>query len=82
MLARIVSVDPRSSTFTNLRYLERLTGLSRPQFYSAARVQAALPVKVVPEKETWRIGLLDSLFKLRVEDSKRISSMINSLCST
>ena len=88
MLALIVSVDPRSSTFSNLQYLEKLTGLSRPQFYSAVRVLTALPVKVVPENEKWRLGLLDNLFKLkgerylRVEDMKRITSMINSLCST
>ena len=68
--------------------MEKLTGLSRPQFYSAVRVLTALPVKVVPENEKWRLGLLDNLFKLkgerylRVEDRKRISSMINSLCST
>ena len=59
MLARMVSSDPRSSTFSNLKYLEKLTCLRQPQFYSTARVRAALPVKVVPINEAWRLGLLN-----------------------
>ena len=88
VLARIVSVDPRSSSFSNLKYMEKLTGLIRPQFCSAAKVLESLPVKKVPESERWRLGLLDNLLKMkseryqRVEDSKRICAMISSLCST
>ena len=88
VLARMVSGDPRSSTCSNLRYLEKLTGLSKPQFCSAAKVRAALPVKEVPVQEVWRLGLLDYLLLLRkdkyleVQDSKRICAMIDSLCST
>ena len=88
VLARIVSEDPRSSTFSNLKYLERVTGLIRPQFCSAAKVSQALPVKENPESEKWRIGLLENLLMLRrqrylrVEDSQRITAMIESLCIT
>ena len=88
VLARMVSGDPRSSTFSNLRYLEKLTGLSRPQFCSSAKIRAALPIKEVPEHEVWRLGLLDYLLKLKrekylvVEDSKKICAMVDSLCST
>ena len=71
-----------------MKFLEKLTGLNRPQFYSTLRVRAALPVKVVPENEAWRLGLLDKLLLLKrekylgVQDSKRICAMIDSLCST
>ena len=88
ILARIVSGDPRSSTCSNLRYLQKMTGLSQPQFFSSAKVKIALPVKHVPESEKWRLGLLDNLLKmkkekyLRVEDSKSICAMIDSLCNT
>ena len=88
ILTRIVSADPRSPTCANLKYLQKMTGLSQPQFYSSIRIKMALPVKEVPEAEQWRLGLLDSLLKmkqeryLRVEDSKAICAMIDSLCST
>ena len=87
-LVRIVSDDPRSTTCTNMRLLREKTGMSQPQFYSLAKVKAALPVKAVPEAEKWRLGLLTNLFKLRsetyhrVEDTRTICAMIDSLCST
>ena len=88
ILARIVSSDPRSTTYGNLRYIKQLTGLGQPEHYSSARVRGALPVKEVPECEKWRLGLITNLFKmkneryLRVEDSKSICAMLDSLCST
>ena len=88
VLARMVSDDPRSSTCTNLRYLQNMTGLAAPEFYSSARIKMELPTKQVPEAERWRLGLLDNLLKLKkerfmkVEDSKSICAMIDSLCST
>ena len=87
-LARIVSDDPRSTTCRNLRLLRSKTGLSQPQMFSSMRIKAALPVQTVPEKEEWRLGLLTSLLKLRseknlkVEDSRSICAMIDSLCAT
>ena len=54
-LVRIVSDDPRSTTCTNMRLLREKTGLSQPQFYSLAKVKAALPVKTVPEAEKWSL---------------------------
>ena len=44
ILARIVAADPRSTTCTNLRYLERLTNLDMPQNYSVIRVRNNLPI--------------------------------------
>ena len=87
-LVRIISADPRSVTCSNLRYLQRITGLSQPQLYSSARIKIALPIKEVPDSEKWRLGLLDNLMKmkkekhLKVEDSKTICAMIDSLCNT
>ena len=87
-LARIVSSDPRSSTCKNLRYLGKLTRLNQPEFYSSARIKLALPVREVPDSEKWRLGLITSLMKIqneryhRVEDSKTICAMLDSLCST
>ena len=88
ILSRIVSKDPRSNTCSNLRYLQKLTGLVQPQFYSSHRIKTALPVKKVPETEQWRLGLLDNLMKMKQErylsakDSKAICAMMDSLCST
>ena len=88
VLVRLVSSDPRSTTCSNIKYLQEMTGLAHPQFFSSARVKVELPTKLVPGIERWRLGLLDSLLKLkmekflRVEDSKTICAMIDSLCST
>ena len=87
-MARIVSMDPRSTTFRNLKYLEILTNLRHPQSYSSYKVRSLLPVKTVPEKEQWRLGLLTSLMKVRaekyrrVQDNQQICAMIDSLAST
>ena len=58
-------MDPRSATHSNLKYLEKLTGLHKPEFCTASRLLEALPVKKVPESEKWRLGLLDNLVKIR-----------------
>ena len=88
ILSRIVASDPRSTTYANLKYVQKLTGLTQPEMYSSTRIRAALPVREVPDCEKWRLGLLANLFKmkseryLRVEDSKSICAMLDSLCST
>ena len=83
-LALMVSNDPRSTTYKNLRLLRNMTGLSQPHRYSAFKIKASLPVKSVPEKEKWRHGLFNvrSEMYLRVEDTKSICAMIDSLCAT
>ena len=87
-LARIVSNDPRSTTCKNLRFLRAKTDMTQPEFFCSLRIKAALPVQAVPESEKWRLGLLASLLMvtsekhLRVEDTKSICAMIDSLCST
>ena len=88
VLARMVSADPRSTTCRNLSYLREITGLANVEWYSSWRVRDSLPVMKVPEKERWRLGLLNSLLDMQsekhlmVQDSKHICAMIDSLCST
>ena len=88
ILAKIVANDPRSTTCLNLRYLRGITSIDKEEFFSSWRIREALPVKHVPEGEVWRLGLLTTLLEMRsdkhkeVQDIKKISSMIDSLCST
>ena len=87
-LVQLVKNDPRSTTCGNLKYLRSITSLNQPELYCAARIRTALPVQEVPEKEQWRLGLISTLMvvrsekHLRVEDSKSICAMLDSLCST
>ena len=88
VLARMVRSDPRSTTCRNLRYLREVTGRENVEWFASWKVRDFLPVRRVPEKEMWRVGLLNSLLGLwsekylMVQDSKRICAMIDSLCST
>ena len=88
VLARIVKLDPRSTTCKNLKMLSEKTSLSQPELYSIERVKTALPVKNVPEPVQWRLGLLRSLIIVRDEkmnrmvDTRHMCAMFESLCST
>ena len=87
LLANIVARDPGSNTADNIKYIRELTHLS-PWSYSASRIKAELPSQKVPEKETWRLGLLRALIEMRdrrynnSEDFKQVVSMIDSLCNS
>ena len=87
LMAELVSRDARTTTAGNLAYLASLTNLDCATA-SKLEVKSLLPVERVPEKESWRLGLLDSLLKERscIEkeggDTKRVISMISSLCTT
>ena len=88
VLARTVTDDPGSTTCANLIYLREVTKMDNVESYSSWRVREALPIQKVPEREMWRVGLLNSLLNLRsdkykmVQDSMHICAMIDSLCST
>ena len=88
MLVRMVSSDPRSTTCKNLRYLRERTGLDQPERCSSLRVTEVLQVQDVPQAERWRLGLLSHLMEMKkkkfieVQDSKRITAMLDILCST
>ena len=56
--------------------------------FTSWRVRESLPEKQVPGDQQWRLGLLTYLLTTRqdkytrVQDSKQITAMIDSLCST
>ena len=72
---------------SNLALVSKLAGLDCT-VESAATVRQALPIKTVPESESWRVGLLDTLLRSRAElekqqsDTKRVTALISSLCTT
>ena len=88
MLASMVAADPRSTTCSNLKYLREITSLDQAEQFSSRRIRESLPVKSVPARETWRLGLITELMNLRsiryreVKDFQQICGMIDSLCST
>ena len=85
IMAEISSRDARTVTAANIRNINCLTKLNCVT-ESSLLVKRALPVTEVPEKESWRIGLLDILLRQRSElekdgsDSKRVNAMLASLC--
>ena len=87
LMSEIVAKDARTSTAGNLAYLSSLTGLDCTEAVKQ-QVKDLLPIESVPDKERWRLGLLDLLLYERgvLEkeggDTKRVISMISSLCST
>ena len=90
MLVNMIADDPRSTTCQNLRYLRRMTNLDNPEQFGSWRVRKELPQKFVPESGRCRLGLLAKLMTMKqnkymymeVQDSKRITAMLDSLCST
>ena len=88
MLVRMVSSDPRSTTRKNLTYLRERTGLDQPEGLSSWRLAEVLPVQDVPQAEIWKLGLLSHVMEMKkkkfmeVQVSKRITAMLDSLCST
>ena len=86
-MAELVAKDARSTTAGNLAYLTSLIGLDCMSV-DKLQVKSLLPVESVPDNESWRLGLLDILLQERgvLEkeggDTKRVISMISSLCST
>ena len=87
LVANIVARDPSSTTAKNIKYIERLTTLS-PWDFTTWRIKEALPIKTIPEKEVWRLGLLDKLTEIKkernvtLENSESITAMLHSLCNS
>ena len=85
-MAEVARKDARSVTSGNLKYLNDLTKLDCA-VESGLIVKRALPVVEVPDKERWRVGLLDILLRQRSEleeeardSSKKVNAMLASLC--
>ena len=87
LMSEIVAKDARTTTACNLAYLASLTGLDCTDAVKQ-QVKDLLPVESVPDNERWRLGLLDLLLYERgviekdAGDTKRVISMISSLCTT
>ena len=86
-LVRTVARDVRSVTSKNVSLIQDVTGLS-PWDYSKWRIREKLAKPAIPDNNEWRTGLLVKLLELRKEqeaiseDTKQLSAMIDSLCST
>ena len=87
IMARLAAKDARTTTAANIAYIQRLTKVD-PSEADGLEVRSNLPVQSVPEKESWRIGLLDKLMQQRADvmkaggDCKRLIAMISSLCTS
>ena len=87
IMAEIAARDQRTVTAGNLAHVSTLTRMDCAK-EGWLDLKAALPVQEVPDKEKWRLGLLDSLLRERSElekqgtDSRRVVAMISSLCTT
>ena len=87
MMAELAAGCAQTTTAANLAHLRQLTGLD-PVLDSLQQLKQMLPRKEVPEKEQWRLGLLEQLLTLRSQqqsegkDTKRVVALLSSLCST
>ena len=87
LLAELATNDARTVLACNVAFVSKLSGLNC-KVESAVSVRCALPIKTVPERESWRLGLLDILLRRRADlerqqsDTKRVISLISSLCTT
>ena len=87
VMAELAAKDARSTTASNLAHVSSLTKLDC-KTADWREVKAALPVAEVPERESWRLGMLDSLLQKRSElekegkDTRRVVAMLGSLCAT
>ena len=53
------------------------TKLKNPEFCSSWKVRDALPVQNVPEKETWRLGMLSTLMKIKRETYLEVENILH-----
>ena len=87
LLTELATNDARTVLACNVAFVSRLSGLNC-KVESAVSVRCALPIKTVPERESWRLGLLDILLRRRADlerqqsDTKRVIALISSLCAT
>ena len=87
LLAKIVTNDVRSTTRKNLSVIELETSLD-PSLASPQEVKSSVKPCEIPRNQDWRFNLLQNLLNERREmdslmlDTKIISHMIDSLCSS
>ena len=89
LVANLVGHDLQSTTGSNLARLKQETGLN-PWASTPSMIKNTLTLNEasVPEEDKWRPPLLEKLLLQRhmmenkLEDTKEIQSLIDSLCST
>ena len=87
VLAKIVYSDVRSTTSKNMLFIKRETGLD-PFYVSMQDISNSVKPAEVPKNDEWRIEYLKKLLQERrelevvLEDTKIISLLIDSLCSS
>ena len=85
LVANIVARDMSSVTGRNLTLLREMTGLN-PWTATPAQVREKIEPAATPEQDTWRLGLLAQYLETRrkmnteLQDTKEITSLIDSLC--
>jgi hypothetical protein len=86
-LARIVSRDAKSTVFKNIQLVEKISGLN-PWDYASWRILENIQNVAAPPNNDWRMKMLLKLLETRMqmsaqlEETKRLTLMINSLCNT
>ena len=86
-LANIVSRDARSVVFRNIKYIENISGVSPWRTTSQETLKNIENVPTPPNNE-WRMPFLLKLLETRrkmsqsLENTTRMSEMIDSLCNT
>ena len=89
-MANLAARDVRSTTGSNIKLLEDLSGLN-PWEYGTIRMKQELEKKDVveiPEQDNWRIAYLASLLEQRQvqhytgneEEEQRLTGLVDSLC--
>ena len=87
VVANIVARDIRSVTGKNLAYIEQETKLD-PWKATSVQVKDAVPNSQVPPQEQWRLPLLCQYIyqrqemKVQCQETKEITKLIDSLCSS
>ena len=85
LVANIVAHDLGSTTGRNLSFVRRETGLN-PWVAAPASVRVQVPKAEIPAQDLWRVDLLRKYLVKRqemesaLEDTKEITSLIDSLC--
>ena len=88
ILFRIIKNDPRSITCTNIRYLENKTEMHNLHQASPKMMKMKITKQPVPEKEAWRVTLLNSVYtrlsnnEISLEGLLEIDDFIASLCNS
>ena len=86
-LARNISRDAKCTVFKNIQLIEQISG-PNPWDYASWRILENIENVAAPPNNNWRMKMLLKLLETRgqksaqLEETKRLTLMINSLCNT